>query len=208
MINAWRAEPEWKGQTGFIIGGGPSLLQQNLDLLRNQHVITINTSFKKIPWAEFTIFADTRWFLHHQKDLRNFKGRIVSVSTAATGPPVLLKMHRKNPPKLADDRGTLMVQNTTLTAAMNLAVHLGVSKIVLLGIDQKPGPDGKTHHHEPHPWKTVADCWKKQQVDLVHVATQLKERGIECVNASPGSALGLWPIVNLEEMFAEELQVA
>jgi hypothetical protein len=95
-----------------------------------------------------------------------------------------------------------MVKNTTLTAAMNLAVHLGVAKIVLLGIDQKAGPDGKIHHHPPHPWKPTADCWRRQQTDLPKVAEDLTLLNIECVNASPGSALTIWPIVRLEDHVA------
>ena len=31
------------------------------------------------------------------------------------------------------------------------------------------------------------------------IAEDLKALNIECVNASPGSALALWPIVNLED---------
>ena len=60
-------------------------------------------------------------------------------------------MKRKSSPGLATERDSVMVKNTTLTGAINLAVHLGVAKIVLLGIDQKT-TDGKHWHHASHPW--------------------------------------------------------
>ncbi len=196
----WRAEEIWKGQVCYIIGGGPSVLTQNLALLQGQNVIVINNSYLAFPAAQFVIFTDTRWWCQHLrlKALMEFKGRIVCASTAASGER-LLKMKRKSSPGLATERDSLMVRNTTLTGAINLAVHLGVAKIVLLGIDQKAAADGRHWHHAPHPWTPTANCWQRQQMDLPRIAEDLKALNIECVNASPGSALALWPVVNLED---------
>lgn len=209
-MNFWRVEQKiWSGQTAYIVGGGPSLLSQNLELLRGQNIIVINSSYLRFLDAAFCVFSDTRWFLEHrvpqpgrELSLKDFKGKIVSCSTAATGPPMLWRMHRKNLPGLAEDPSYLMVRNTTLTAAQNLAVHLGVVKMVLLGIDQKVGEDGRSHHHAPHKWRPTPDCYKRQQVDLPSIAEGLRKLGIECVNASPGSALTIWPLVNLEDHVA------
>jgi hypothetical protein len=200
LSSAWRAEPIWKGETCYIVGGGPSLLTQPIDVLAGNKVIAINSSYAVVPEAQFVVFADMRWWCEHikKRDWRNYRGKIISCSASASGPN-LFSMQRKTTPGLADDPGTLMVKNTTLTAAINLAVHLGVSKIVLLGIDQCKAPDGRTHHHAPHPWKQTPDCYARQSSDLPRVAKDLQERGIECVNASPGSALKLWPIVDLQD---------
>jgi hypothetical protein len=168
-------------------------------LIKGKNVIAINSSYIAVPWAQYVVFADMRWFLHHRMALMKFAGKIVSCSSAASGPPPVLNVIRKTSVGLATDTHTLQVKNTTLTAAINLAVHLGVTKIVLLGIDQKAGADGKIHHHPPHPWKPTADCWRRQQTDLPKVAEDLTALNIECVNASPGSALSLWPIVRLED---------
>jgi hypothetical protein len=155
------------------------------------------------PAAQFLIFSDMRWWCHHLKvrALIDFKGTIIATSPAASGR--LVTMKRTSAPGLASERDTVMVRNTTLTAAINLAVHLGVAKIVLLGIDQKPDANGRVHHHAPHPWKPSSDCWKRQQLDLPAIAKDLAARNIECVNASPGSALSLWPIVRLEDHATE-----
>jgi hypothetical protein len=202
MMTRWRATPEWAGQTAYIIGGGPSLATQNLELLHGCNVIVINSSYLAFPAAQFLIFSDARWWCEHIKALKDFKGQIVSLSAASSGLPQLRMMQRTNMPGLATDPGQLMVKNTTLTGAINLAVHLGVRKIVLLGIDQKHGANGRTHHHAPHKWQPTANCFKRQQSDLPQIAAGLRERNIECVNASPGSALTLWPLVNLEDHLA------
>jgi hypothetical protein len=206
----WRIEPAWKGEVGYIVGGGTSLLEQNLELIRDKKVIAINSSYAAVPWAQYVVFADMRWFLHHRQKLMNFGGKIIACTSVshASGPPNLVNVIRKTSVGLATDTHTLMVKNTTLTAGINLAVHLGVAKIVLLGIDQKAGPDGKIHHHPPHPWKVTANCWSRQQTDLPKVAEDLTRLNIECVNASPGSALTLWPIVKLEDHVAAAAQVA
>jgi len=199
MTAPYRATPIWKDQTAYIIGGGPSLLTQDLTLLDGNNVIVINSSYQAFPAAQFLVFADVRWWLDHRQALKSFKGKIISTHSAASGLANLFHMQRKAMPGLAEDPGQLMVSKTTLTGAINLAVHLGVNKIVLLGIDQRNAPDGRTHHHAPHQWKQMANCFKRQQLDLPRIADDLRVRNIECVNASPGSALTLWPLVNLED---------
>ena len=175
------------------------MLTQNLGLLQGQNVIVINSSYLAFPAAQFVIFTDTRWWCQHLrlKSLQEFKGRIVCASTAASGER-LSKMKRKSSPGMATERDSVMIRNTTLTGAINLAVHLGVAKIVLIGIDQKT-TDGKHWHHAPHPWNPTANCWARQQMDMPRIAADLTALNIPCVNASPGSALALWPIVNLED---------
>ncbi len=200
MSGQWRVDTQdWLGQTCFIVGGGASLLKHDVNVLRGRNVIVINTSYETVPWADYLIFSDSRWWWHHQSLVKEFRGKIISASPSVKGPPPVLKMHRKNPPGLATDIGTLTIKNTTLSAAVNLAVHLGVNRIVLLGIDGKPQEDGRTHHHKPHPWKMLPGCWDRQYGDLDQISIELKERGIECVNASPGSAWPHWPIVELSD---------
>ncbi len=199
----WRAEPIWQGQVCYIIGGGPSVLTQNLTLLQGQNVIVINSSYQAFPDAQFIIFSDMRWWCQHlkAKAVIDFKGTIISTSSSASGAK-LVKMKRKSSLGLSADRDTVMVKNTTLTGAINLAVHFGVAKIVLLGIDQKTDAKGRHWHHIPHPWNPTTNCWGRQQTDMPKIAEDLKTLSIECVNASPGSALTLWPIVTLEDHVA------
>ncbi len=205
----WRAEEIWKGQACYIIGGGPSLLTQNTALLQGQNTIVINSSYLAFPDAQFCIFSDMRWWCHHLrlKQMIDFKGTVISTSNSASGAKIV-KMKRKSSPGLATERDSVMVKNTTLTGAINLAVHFGVAKIVLLGIDQKT-TDGRHWHHASHPWTPTSNCWARQQMDMPKIAEGLKTLNIPCVNASPGSALALWPIVNLEDHVATNIaQVA
>lgn len=196
----WTATAEWPGETAFIVAGGPSVAEQNLDLLRDRKVIVINSSYERVPWADFLYFGDSRWWNEHKANLAEFKGRIVSTAPSATGDKRVLMMRKNRPPGLSDNRQELTCRRTSLAAAINLAAHLGAKRIVLLGADGRLGNGGQSHHHVPHKWGLRDDCFDQQREDLQSLVKPLAKRGIEVLNASPGSALPFWPIVSLEDV--------
>jgi hypothetical protein len=199
---AWRVPAEWPGETAFIVAGGPSVAAADLSLLAGRRVIAVNSSWPAVPAANFLFFGDPRWWGQYGVDADlHFAGRIVSGEPDGAphpGSPRILKLRRAAPPGLAADPGTVAMAWTSLTGAINLAVHLGVAAIVLLGADGKPAADGANHHHAPHPWDPRAGCFDRQREDLASLVHPLRTRGIRLLNASPGSAWGdLWPVVTL-----------
>lgn len=199
MTQYWEVQPEWVGATVFIVGGGPSLLDLDLDVLDGQKIIAINTSYQVVPFADFLIFSDFRWWDHHRDKVDKFSGRIVCASRSPMDSRLLM-VRRKVPPGLDQPNDCLPVQFTTATGAMGLAVKLGAKKLVLLGIDGRNGPSGKTHHHKPHPWDVVQGWQTKQRGDLQKMVQPLKERGIEVFLASPSDYEDLWPRVELSSL--------
>jgi len=207
-MNFWTVPQEWPGETAFIVCGGPSVLGQDLDLLRGRRVIAINSSVYKVPWADFLYFGDWRWW--HEDDNRatveNFRGRAVSVSRLVSESKALICRCAK-PPGLAWERDSLMQKWTSLTAATNLAAHLvGPSgTIVWLGADGQLAADGRQHHYDkPHRWPYRPGCYDKQKADLVTIVPSLRQRNISLFNASPGTAWAdLAPVVELQDMLHE-----
>ena len=199
-MTQWVVEPEWKGETAFIVGGGTSVQAQNLSRLRGCKVIAINSSYEALPFAQVLFFNDARWWKKHSAALASFLGRIATVSDAATGGQ-LLKL-RRAPPEvgLALDPGTVCSLRTSLQGAMNLAFHLGVSRMVLLGADACRADDGRSHHHTPHPWKNKPGnlTWDIQMGQLKGIVKPLQARGVEVLNASPISRIPWWPKVDYE----------
>lgn len=197
----WKATPEWKGETAFIIAGGTSVIGQDTEALRGRKVIVINSSYQVAPWADVLFFGDSRWWREHEKPVSRFAGKVVTVAPSARGDH-LLRMKKGSPPGLSDDPETVTMRRTSLMAAMNLGMHFGVSRMVLLGADGKPGSKGKTHHHAPHPWPQKLGCWDEQMLDLKTAARSLRQKGIEVLNASPGSAIPFWPVMTLDDALA------
>jgi hypothetical protein len=205
----WSVEREWPGETVFIIGGGPSVLGQDLEALRGRRVIVINSSVYSVPWADFLYFGDWRWW--HEDENRaaiaSFRGRVVTTSRMCSEDKKLLMCRCTKPPGLALARDSLMQKWTSFTAATNLAAHLvgPGGTIVWLGADGQLAADGRQHHYaKPHRWPYRPGCYDKQYADLVTIIPSLRTLRISLFNASPGTAWAdLAPVVNLQDMLSE-----
>lgn len=198
----WRPEKEWNEQTCYIVAGGPSIKAENLEPLRGKNTIVINSSYEALPFGRILFFTDIRWFKEHRRKpkFKRWRGRIATVSRfAAARDPRLLKLRRE--PEVARDigfdarPGFVCSQRTSTQGAMNLAAHLGVNKIVLLGLDMGRGEGGVSHHHTPHPWpnKPGNKTWDIQLEQLRMIVPHLEKRGIEVINTSLQSRCNLWP---------------
>jgi hypothetical protein len=85
--------------------------------------------------------------------------------------------------------------------AVNIAVLLGVSKIVLLGYDMQPAEDGRTHWHADHPnnfqpGPLVFRSWLGAFPALVK---PLADAGVSVVNCTVRTALTCFPRQPLRE---------
>ena len=203
----WAVPCEWPGEIVYIIGGGPSVLTQDLERLRGRRVIAINSSVYAAPWADILFFGDWRWWNEpdNRMAVANFKGLVVTTTRLKTAPKVKI-CKKTNPPGLAMDRDSLMQRWTSLTAATNLAAHLvgrgGV--IIWLGADGKID-GGRTHHHKPHPWPHKPGAYDKQRLDLMTIAPSLWRMGVAAFNASPGTAWDMLPKIDLDDVLEGRL---
>lgn len=199
-MKAWRAEPIWPGETCFIIGGGPSLIGFDFERLRHKPVIAINSSIYSMPFAPVCFYADDRWGATNATRMKTYEGMIVTTSNTMPTPETKKMRKAHPPPALALDADALAMRRTSTQAAINLAVHFGVNRIVLLGIDMNKAPNGITHHHAKHPWPVVEGCWDVQMKELAATAPLLKLRGVEVINASPVSRIDWWPKKDIEDL--------
>lgn len=200
---SWACEREWDGEPVFIIAGGPSVKQQNLELLRGRKVIVINSSVHVVPWADILFFGDSRWWAEaeNRKAVEAFKG--IAITTANITKPGRVKIMGKAPATgLALDKHKAAMRRTSLTGAINIAFHRGANPIVLLGADGKRAADGASHHHKAHRWPPRNGCWDEQKKDIVALVKPLRDKGVTVLNASPGSAWTMWPVMTLVDALA------
>lgn len=201
----WNIPRIWPGEDVFIIASGPSVKQQDLRLLKGRHVIVINSSWEIYPSADFLFFADWRWWVHNQhKLLAGFHQPIATISRtvrAVSTDHRLRFLDKVKPPPFLVTNTTqkVSVRHTSLTGAINIAVHLGAARVVLLGADMQKDKNGKAHHHTEHPWPVPKDGWKLMMEDLQAMSSPLSELGIEVINTSMQSRIDWWKKVPLED---------
>lgn len=206
-LNAWRITPDWAGETAYILAGGTSVTKEDIDLLAGQHVVVVNQSYEKCLHAEILFFADERWWTKEVRrkgnSLAEFKGHICTISRIAKGPQ--LKRLRRVVPELqgiAAKCDSVAMQWTSALAAVNIAVHRGASRIVLLGCDNKDGANGRVHHHAEYEWPRVPNTWKAKMDNWSRAVEPLEERGVKVYNASPISTLPWWPKITMADAVA------
>lgn len=205
--DAWTVECEWPGEVAYIIGGGPSVLTQDLTRLRGQRVIVINSSVYAAPWADILYFGDWRWWDENREAVASFAGRVVTTSRIGVDPKILT-CKKADPPGLSFERNTLMQRWTSLTAATNLAAHLvgRGGAIIWLGADGKVTPERTHHYARPHPWRSKPDAYDKQHADLMTIVPSLWRMGVAAFNASPDTAWDdVLPPIKLEDVLEGRL---
>jgi hypothetical protein len=197
--------PDWAGEQCFIIAGGPSVKTQPVELLQGRKVIAINSSYTVAPRASVLFFNDYGWWLDHRRNVAKFAGQVITTCPGINNAKVLRLRNsrpgRKSPKPvtLSEDPRAVPVRRTCLTGALNIAFLKGCKSIVVLGADGKAGPNGERNHHAPHTRKCRPAPWDRHYADLAPMAAELRARGVEVLNASPGSAWDLWPVVTLQE---------
>lgn len=189
----------WPGSTIICLGSGPSLTPEDVAACRGRaRVIAVKDTIRLAPWADVLYSGEIRWWKHYGPTL-TFDGlrygidhddiaKYASVlqNTGMTG----LEM---NPTGLRTGKNSGY-------QALNLAVHLGAARIVLLGYDMQV--DGtRQHFFGPHPYPRN-DVFRDFVPLFDTLVAPLKALGICVVNASRQSALQCFQRLSLEEALA------
>ena len=200
----------WPGETIVCIGTGPSLTSDQVNECRdNCRTIVVNDAYKLAPWADVLYSCDARWWIWHNQ-APNFLGVKVGLAWDGTTGKMYPQWHQQNLGQIrklastgdagleiVDPRGLRNGRNSGYQA-INLAVHLGAGRVVLLGYDMKR-TNGKNHFFGDHPGKVPAPPFGKFRRAFKSLKNPLKDLGIDVLNATPGSALNTFPMVDIEE---------
>lgn len=212
MLEPWSVPPLWRGETAFCVASGPSLATMTLAPLEGRRVIVVNDNYLRCPWAAFLYFCDFKWWRWHSQDpkrrgrLAAFQGQKVTLDRRVAEKDPMVRWvadagwNEKQGTVGLDKRPTHLVNGRNSGyQALHLAVHLGATRIVLLGYDMKPGPNGEAHwfgEHTDEIGQTVVTgpntirAWARNFETLV---APLAARGVAVVNATPGSAITCFP---------------
>lgn len=202
--------PSWSGETVFVVAGGPSVADQDLECLRGRRVIAIKGQYLRLPFADVLLFADAIWWRAAPKGRDNgpkvvasgFAGEIVTTSPLLSGDPFCQRLTFRNAAKsFSEDPAALFVRRTVVTAAVNEAWHRGAAGVVLLGVDGELGADGLTHSYPDDQGRKLPAHWQdEQRKDFAAMTEATRRLGFPVFNAGPASVYDFWPRITLEEL--------
>lgn len=204
---------EWPGETVVCIASGPSLSVDDVASVRGRaRVIVVNDNYRIAPWADALYASDYKWWKAHRDTVGAFAGAKYSVL-----PPPLPSRRFKQSLVAQDYPEVVVLKNTGVEGletspdglrtgqnsgygAINIAIHYGATRILLLGYDlQRTG--GKAHWFGDHPpgLQMRAEALETQRRWFDTMIGPLQALGVEVWNCSRQTALTCFPSVPLED---------
>lgn len=204
---SWSVPRIWAGQPCFILGGGSSLRGFDASILRGRgRVIGIKEAgLTMAPWCDALYWADKFWCDGDSKHPANgprlhlHKGKF----KITRGPVSNAKGHDVKV-LISDQKGGLSTDPTKIGGvcsggnSINLAYLFGCDPIVLLGFDMK----GDNWDGRPRRAQKDKAYEQRFMPAIARMAAPLQQHGVTVLNATPGSALGCFPKITLEEVLA------
>lgn len=182
----------WEGETVCILASGSSAKAADADYVKGKaRLIVVNNAFRLAPWADLLYACDVNWWkeYEHPRDgglsWVDFEGLLVSQDARAERPH---RVPSEDKPGLSLDPLRIHQGGNGGYQALNLAVLLGASRVLLLGFDMKG-----THFHGPHPSglnnPEDSNHFPKWIKNFQTTLPDLEKGGVEVINCTWGSAL-------------------
>ena len=215
MSKRWESIPQlFKRRTAFVFGGGPSLklLEPYRDHFQTRMTLAVNGALTLLPEATVHFFGDSRWYWRERERVDAYKGVKVSANKTFHG----------RDPSLETVEGDIVLMpcfsfgfncnymmsalgwnRSSGAAAINLAYLMGACRIVLFGFDMRTVDDRTDYFHSP----TVVNAgakfpsgnWENMLFGMAKMVDSMRRQRIDIpiFNATPGSALKLFPIMDV-----------
>lgn len=198
-IEVWQPDRSLEGQTVVIVGGGPSHATLDLDLLSRHRFIAVNSGCRKVrpvaTGADMLYFTDNAWAENRPDIVSDWPGLVVTTNSRAKrrlGPAI----HYIDPLTLPVAMGVIPdhAQASSGHIAAVLAVLMGAASLVLVGFECR-AVDGRTHGHDDYQQHDLAAFTERFLPGWRALAKVFAARGVDVRNASPGSAIDVFPFV-------------
>lgn len=210
----------WPDSTIVCLGGGSSLTAADAAFCRDKaHVIAIKEAGccripgheAPAPWADVLYAADEKYW-RFVNGAPEFKGLKYSIQQDALELPHLRRPVTEWAARYPDlevlrdtgseglelDPSGLKTGHNSGYQAINLAVHLGAKRIVLLGYDMWRGPSGDQNWFGAHPTHLTSQ-FALFMARFETIVRPLAMLGVTVLNASRFTMLRAFPCVPLEE---------
>ena len=222
----WKMPRIWEGGECWIIGGGPSVVQQfqiptsvvegvknktlppstyspYMEALHDKHVIGVNMALHIGDWIDMLFFGDPSFFDKNKEDIDSFPGlKITTANTKLIRAWPNIKIMERLPSiekyGISTNPRALRWNTNSGGAAINLAYHTGVKRIYLLGYDMSDGEAG-THWHQMYGLRKQSPHARHEKC-FPKIAKDAKELGIEIININPNSRITAFKKASLQDV--------
>lgn len=194
---------QWPGSTVVVMASGPSMTQQDADYVEGKaKSIAVNSTFRMAPWADIVYSNDEDWYEAHMVELRR--------STSSffwCGHPHWRHLYvhsipfERGAPGIVNAPGKIAWGMNSGAAALNLALHFGAARILMLGYDQS-WLNGKGHWHPPHPkhLQNRQPGFHRWREWFEQAARDFEALGVEVVNCSRATTLTCFKRADLRDV--------
>jgi hypothetical protein len=174
------------------------------EAIRGQHIIAVNDAYRLIPHADVLYACDGSWWNAHRGAM-SFRGERWSShgnngrvrhndKTEQAKQFGLLLAEGRDGAGFCLDPDAIHYGSNSGFQAVNLALQWGATQIILVGFDMHG-----THFFGRHPKGLRNTTNYKNFIAAFAKAAKLLPRGIDILNATPGSALRCFPMVSLHD---------
>lgn len=200
LIQPWSVPKIWDNSTAFLIGGGPSVNDMNLALIHDKHVIGVNDAFKLGDWVDFVWFGDQRWYEWNKAHINRYPGIVTGCPHTSKRMSRVLQVNRNEGSGISTNPTYVMWNKSSGACAINFAYLLGARRIILIGYDMKTR-EGKHNWHSNHKHVPRQDIYERRfLLPFTRIAQDAERLGLEIINATPDSALTVFPYQSLEQI--------
>lgn len=191
-----------------MVGGGPSLKGFDYGQLAGLNVIAINRALEVCPSAPVLWWSDVDFWKASSAKIRAHSAQIKATGhldypaedLAACEAASVAVYRFSGLTGFDPDPARLRHGNNSGYAALHLAAHLGARLVILLGVDMRHGPGGASHWHDGHGRLHRERSLKDLMLPYFpSIAGALVDRGVTVLNASPDSALMVWPRCSIQK---------
>jgi hypothetical protein len=195
------------GETIVCLGTGPSLTQADVDYVRGKaRVIAINDAIRLAPWADVLYACDEQWIGWHN-GVPEFTGLKYTITGRPKRWPGWQRLRNDGTDGVCLKSDGIRTGRNSGFQAIGLSVHLGASRIVLLGYDMERH-HGKSHFFGEHPKRARPSPYPAFRKCFKTLAGPLKKLNVTVVNCSRHTVLEAFPKARLEDVLRGELAVA
>jgi hypothetical protein len=197
-------EPRWSG-LAVVAATGPSLTPEIAEQCRGLNCIAVNDAYRLLPFAPVMYACDASWWQFH-KGCPSFAGEKWSSHAPGSNDKEqaakkfglrLVRGHKADGFSFRPDM--IHYGSNSGFQATNLAILFGATRIALIGFDMQR-VDRKQHFFGEHPKPLNKALGFARWLAWFKEAAAMLPSGIEIINCTPGSALTVFPMGNLNEV--------